>query len=184
MNIKEKLNLNNPQFVVLLIAVALSIYGIVETILHIDAAVPTSKTMFICLSYLVILYYALFGYKVPHGNSLKYIILFFAFMLLNELSLEAGGKYPGLPQDSMLLSVMLTGICIIVVSYLSGRLGRFNKSIFLFTTVLVLLLVRVFLMTNYRTIMFANMSDVIIWFDINMAYVLRYKQHKEAGLES
>ena len=48
MNIKEKLNLSNPQFVVLLIAVALSIYGIVETILHIDAAVPTSKTMFIC----------------------------------------------------------------------------------------------------------------------------------------
>ena len=181
---KEKLKLNTVQTIALCIAIAATAYGVYETIRHIGADVPVSKTMFICLSYILILYYGLYGYKVPHGNLLKYIMLFFALLLVNETTLEASGKYPGLVNEAILLPLAITGICIVIISYISGRLHKFNKNIYLFAIVLVLLVVRAVLMSSYRTIMFSNFSDVIIWLDINCAYALRYKQHKQAGLES
>lgn len=180
----EKLKLNTFQIIMLCIAGLLTAYGVYETIRHIGADVPTSKTMFICLSYILILYYGLFGYKVPHGNLLKYLMIFLALLLVNEVALEAGGKYPNLTSETILLPTSITGICIIIISYVSGRLDRFNKNIYLFTVVLVLLVVRAFMMSQYRTIMFSNFSDAIIWLDINCVYALRYKQHKQAGLES
>ena len=181
---KEKLKLNAFQIVLLCIAVVLTAYGVFQTIRHIGADVSISKTMFICLSYILILCYGLFGYKVPHGNLLKYIMLFFALLLVNEMALEAGGKYPNLSSEAILWPISITGICIVIISYIAGRLHKFNQNIFLFSITLVLLVVRALLMSHYRTIMFANFSDVIIWFDINCAYALRYKQHIQAGLES
>ena len=181
---KEKLKLSTVQIIMLCIAIALTVFGVYQTIRHIGADVHISKTIFICLSYILILYYGLYGYKVPHGNLLKYLMLFLALLLVNEIALEVGGKYPNLLSDRTLIPAAITGLCIVMISYMAGRLDRFNKNIYLFAIVLVLLVVRAVMMSHYRTIMFSNFSDVIIWFDINCAYVLRYKQHKQAGLET
>lgn len=181
---KEKQKYSPLQIALLCVATILTAYGVYQTIRHIGADVPTSKTMFICLSYIIILYYGFYGYKTPHGNLLKYIMLFFALLLVNEVALEAGGKYPNLVSETILLPTTITGLCIVFISYIAGRLDRFNENIYIFTTVLVLLVIRAFLMSQYRTIMFSNFSDVIIWFDINCVYALRYKQHRQAGLES
>ena len=181
MNFKEKLKLNNLQAAFLLAAIVLTAFGIIETILHLGADVPRSKTMFICLSYIAVLYYIFYGYKIPHGNSLKYIMLFFAMMLVNAISLEAGGKYPALDSQKIMFSVMVTGVCTILVSYASGRLDRFEKNIYLFVLVLILLFVRAVIMVHYKTLMYAYLSDMIIWIDIICAYSIRYAQHKEAG---
>ena len=183
MNIKKKLNLNNVQAIAFYATIALTLFGIVETILHINADVPTSKTILICLSYILILYYVIYGYKIPHGNSLKYIIIFFGLMLVNEMALEAGGKYPGLDQHTILLSTTITGLCVIVVSYISGRLDKYEKNSYLFILTLFLLFIRTILMVNYKTIMYTNISDIIVWVDLYWAYALRYAQHKEAGLK-
>ena len=186
MGLKEKLQVNNMQLAVLCVAAALTLFGVVETILHLNAEVPISKTVFMCLSYVVVIYYALVGYKTPHGNLLKYTMWFFVFMLIHNSALGAGGVYhsPDLQNVSMLFSSLTTTLSIAIVSYLSGRLDRFKKSMILCTVVLVLLIVRALLMSNYRTLMFANLSDVIIWFDICCVYGVRYVQHREAGLES
>lgn len=181
MNLRKKLNLNKVQAIAFYATIALTIFGIVETLFHINADVPASKIMFTCLGYLVILYYVIFGYKIPHGNSLKYVILFFAFILVNEMALEAGGKYPNLDSQTILLSTILTSICIIIVSYLSGRLDKFEKNNSLFVIVMILLIARALLMHSYKNIMFSNFADVIIWIDINWVYSLRFIQHKDAG---
>ena len=104
-------------------------------------------------------------------------------MLVNEIALEAGGKYPGLDQHTILLSTTITGLCVIVVSYISGRLDKYEKNSYLFILTLFLLFIRTILMVNYKTIMYANISDIIVWVDLYWAYALRYVQHKEAGLK-
>lgn len=184
MNIKEKLNLNNFQMILLLVAAVLTIFGAVEAILHLGADVPASKTMFVCLSYFAVFYYAFYGYKVPHGNSLKFIMLFFAMILVNSMSLEAGGKYPVLENQTIMLSTMVTGVCTVLVAYASGRLDRFEKNIYLFVLVLILLFVRAVIMVKFKTLMYTNFSDMIIWIDIICAYSIRYTQHKEAGTKA
>ncbi len=184
MNIKEKLNLNNFQLILLLVAAVLTIFGAVETILHLGADVPASKTMFVVMSYFAVFYYAFYGYKVPHGNSLKYIMLFFAMILVNAMSLEAGGKYPVLDSQKIMLSTMITGVCAVLVAYTSGRLDKFEKNIYLFMLVLILLFVRAVIMVHFKTLMYTNFSDMIIWIDIICAYSIRYTQHKEAGLKA
>ena len=187
MNLKEKLQVNNSQLAILCFAVILTVFGIVETILHLGADVPTSKKMFMCASYILILYYALYGYKKPHGNLLKYTIWFFVLLLINGAALGAGGQFQtpaDLSRQAIQFSGMATTFSIAVISYLSGRLNRFKKTVYLFACVLILLLIRSVLMVQYRTLMWANLSDAIVWLDIFCAYVLRYKQHREAGLES
>lgn len=179
-----KTKITKFQIAMLCIAGLLTAFGVIETIIHIKADVPTSKTIIMCLSYLAILYYGAYGYKVPHGNTLKYIIFFFALILVNELALESGGKYPGLAPETTIVPAALTGFCIIFASYVSGRLHKFNRNIYLCSITLALLVVRALLMSGYRTIMFADFSDVIIWFDIVCVYAVRYNQHKEAGLET
>ena len=78
---KEKQKYSPLQIALLCVATILTAYGVYQTIRHIGADVPTSKTMFICLSYIIILYYGFYGYKTPHGNLLKYIMLFFALLI-------------------------------------------------------------------------------------------------------
>ena len=57
---KEKIKLDTIQIILLCIAVVSTAFGVYQTIRHIGADVPVSKTMFICLSYILILYYELY----------------------------------------------------------------------------------------------------------------------------
>ena len=184
MNLKEKFHLNNAQLIILLVAAAVTIFGIVETLLHVNAGVPVSKSLFVCLGFLSIIYYALYGYKVPHGNHLKGIILLFALILVDGLGLEAGRILPGLTDQAVLYSACVTGVCIGIVCYVAGRLHKFNQNIYLITLTTILLIVRIILMLNARMVMFGNIADAIIWVDITCVYAIRYKQHREAGLQA
>ena len=68
---KEKIKLNTIQFILLYIAVVLTAYGVYQTIRHIGADVPVSKTIFICFSYILILYYGLYccSYTINSQSS-------------------------------------------------------------------------------------------------------------------
>lgn len=179
-----KTKLTKFQLTALGIAGLLTLFGIVQTILHLGADAPFSKTMFVCINYVAIIYYALYGFKIPHGNSLKYIILIFALSLVDAVALESGARYTGLVPEKTLISATLTGVCILIVSYVAGRLDRFYKNILLCTIALILLIVRALSMTHYPTIMFVDFADVIIWIDIMCVYAIRYNQHREVGLQT
>ena len=92
---------------------------------------------------------------------------------------------PDMPQInpySRPIQTLATGLAAILVSYISGRLNKIEKNKYLFTVVLVLLAVRAFINVDNRSMMLADINEIILWLDLNCAYMLRFAQHKEAGL--
>ena len=80
----------------LLITLLLIVGGLVITIVK-QTPSPV-RTVLICIGYLLVLYYALLGYKKPHGNILRYTMLFFAiliiFLLVVDPALKSSSAQP------------------------------------------------------------------------------------------
>ena len=68
--------------VVMLVVLALCITGIVLTITGQRKVVPMAREALIYIGYILVLCYAFAGYRVPHGNMLKYTILLFAVLMM------------------------------------------------------------------------------------------------------
>ena len=68
--------------VVLLLVLALCITGIVLTITGQRKVMPMTREALIYIGYIMVLCYAFVGYRVPHGNMLKYTILLFAVLMV------------------------------------------------------------------------------------------------------
>lgn len=164
---------------VCIICGVLTAFGIVSSIIALingsDGLLVRKITNVInILLSVLILYYAFCGYRHPNGNLLKYIILLFAVpMLMSVYSFSLRG----LAGQGVIRAVIIGLIC-----YVAGRLHRVKQNMILMGIVTVLTLI-------FTVSTFANGSStigvfnaLIIWLDICVAYILRYKEHKLAGL--
>lgn len=124
--------------------------------------------------YLVVIFYALYGYKIPHGNMFRIAMLVFAYMLLMTHA-EGVMKYA-------------LFFCAVIVAYMSGRLHKYEECCAIIIGVLTILVVgSVQLFVNnldnatswYYTL--AAFNPVILWGTFSLAYVVRYQLHREAG---
>lgn len=101
MKICKKYGISTIQLIGLLITLLLIVGGLVITI--VKRTPSPVRTVLICIGYLLVLYYALLGYKKPHGNMLRYTMLFFAiliiFLLVVDPALKSSSAQP-LPPDS------------------------------------------------------------------------------------
>jgi len=119
-------------------------------------------------------YYVVYGFRKPHGNSLKYIMLIYASSYLFAVYSNA---QMGRPVGSVCHAAIIGLLC-----YISGRLSRVKQNIINMSIVTAFIL--------YRTISgYVNdgatvgvITHLVIWIDICAGYFLRYKEHKEAGL--
>jgi len=119
-------------------------------------------------------YYAFVGYRKPHGNLLKYIILlatvtrFVGIYLLVEL----GGPWMAV------IRAMIPGLSF----YVAGRLHKVKQNIILLSIITGLILAGTVIAFIKGVTAVGAVTSLIIWVDIFVAYVLRYKAHREAGL--
>jgi len=133
-----------------------------------------SDAVYIVVSVLVG-YYAICGYKKPHGNLLKYIILIFAasclIALYTTVELEMGWM--------AVQFAIIIGLC----CYAAGRLHRVKQNAILMGLVAVITLIRTIAVIAIGDASIGVCTVLILWLDICVAYFLRFKVHKEAGLE-
>jgi len=120
-------------------------------------------------------YYAIQGYKKPHGNLLKLIILAYAASFLILIFQCANN---GFAWGSVTYTITIGILC-----YAAGRLHRAKQNLIFMSILTVLILI-----INIAPLVVGGkptigvFTQVIIWIDICVAYFLRYKEHKEAGL--
>jgi len=162
----------------LIIVGALLIAMIIVSILKISSNLYTSIVRLIVLVSTAL--YVFWLYKKPHGNLLKYII--FLFLLINGLNilfLISVGANPYLEAIRL--------ICLGAICYCSGRLHRINQNKVIFTAVTITL----FVINSVFVINYPEMDIIsriwmysmpIAFLAITLAYITRFKEHKEAGL--
>ena len=130
-------------------------------------------------------YYAISHFKVPHGNLLKY--LFLAFSVIVFVGLINNDTAAALVRKTDYINQILRGIVVISSAYIAGRLDRIKEnSILLIVNAVILLgtsVMNIVAVHETKIIPILYLSSFfILWIDLAVAFILRYKEHKEAGL--
>ena len=188
----------------LMVLLAATAIAIVFLITELTAAMelPTKISCIVsAVICLLALYYGISGYKVPHGNMIRYLLLAFAAAEASEFLLNPGMMKP------MAICLLLTTI---LSSYMAGRLNK-NKECKIIIAVVGIMLIAVWAMHRFmppsmpmgepgpagmemaqmpertdwiRDIFPNDISRFLSWLVLGVSYITRYDEHKKAGLES
>ena len=128
--------------------------------------------------------YAFWGYKKPHGNSLRISFLLFAAFTAARLVI------PRSPIGNETLRYIAEGtlaLSAILISYMGGRLHKIKKNKILIAVVAVLLFASsLIVVTSFPEFNFmrcvSNMTQVICWIALSISYLARFEEHRAAGL--
>jgi len=167
-----------------ILLVIMGILILVELVSSIATADSQNAISSICkvLSLAFVALYGFWLYKKPHGNMLKYAMLFFAateiIRIVQNIQLGYGDIY---------MNVLQIYVIAIVV-YVAGRLNRIEQNKYLLAIAAVAQFAGVglsaFSSVNSVTALrfFTRFSSGILIITLMIAYFTRYKEHKEAGL--
>jgi len=189
MNQKDMAGLKKSNKVAIIIMMVLVAAGIILAIVDL---INTTVFPFSFLSavklmmYLLIAYYGLWGYKKPHGNLLKYLMLVYCFCLLPIIVITTSDIY-----------VILLVITVILISFMAGRLYKFKENRIIAVVVIVLcvssfieqifdpasITAKEVAETGNLMAYFQPLNRIVQWLAICAAYFSRYQLHKEAGLQ-
>lgn len=131
--------------------------------------------------FVLILVYAIFGYKKPHGNMLRWTMLLYAALRIIAIAGLAEAQI-----DSKIIVLAVSGLSALCVGYMSGRLNKGEKNLYWLYIAGALELIGIIIMlpnaTNFLegVAMFTSLFAIIALFG---AYYARYDEHKNAGAE-
>ena len=137
----------------------------------------------VLIEYLLVAFYALWGYKKPHGNILRYTMFAFGFLCMYKFFV------PGKPVTANI--EYIANACIVLAAllivYMSGRLNKIDKNKIIMIVVGILLVANIILMRLTReTFSFGSfvrsLSLPVCWAALCSAYTARFEAHKAAGL--
>ena len=190
----EKRKFTTSELIGIIVLAILSVAGIVCSIigsiqrmgfLYITPGFVAKVIMFIAVAY-----YALIGFRKPHGNLLRAVFILMSLTCLNGVidSSSCMRLYKGDEAKLQTVIIGLDGISILLIAYVGGRLDKIKKNIIPLVLITLAQLVKSILFITLHgswlepMYIIWNFSTCILWFDIAFAYILRYKEHKEAGL--
>ena len=184
-NLKETAKLKQSQVIGLVICIILMVLQIVSQILQLTKAssIRAAVTPIVFLILIVGFgYYALLGYKKPHGNMLRYLFLFYVACCCYFM-LRYVRAYPFFMNAFGMAKI-------VVVAYAAGRLDKVNKNKYIFG-VLILAEIGFAIYSictfagdgrlNFNTFQ-GSISSLLFTVSATLAYIIRYDLHKEAGL--
>ena len=131
---------------------------------------------------LLVLLYAFWGYKKPHGNMLKYTFWVYAIYTALQGTVEIASRSGYVLGDLLVLAGL-------TIAYISGRLNKIEKNIFILIIVGLFLVARtitncvIFPAVFGFTDLFGRLTPIITFAALGFAYVARFEEHKAAGLE-
>ena len=181
-------NKSNGKPIVLIVLGLLTAFGlVVEIITSIRYhAEYTSGSYLNLATYIVacllLFYYAVVGYKKPHGNLMKYLFLLFAICCLGSILTVVAER-----TTLDIIYNYIRGVVVLMTAFVAGRLDRFKQNVILMSIIGILMLatsiIQVLPYLNEDFIgLFSFFTFFLLWVNLMFAYIMRYKEHKETGL--
>ena len=175
-----------PKVVILLLGALSIVMSIVRLLESFDP-----KEIINAVLMILILYYMFIGYKKPHGNLLRYLFIgeavFATFCFWHVGAVMIPDRALSWYDACVLASILL-------LTYVSGRLNKYNENkvllgislifsliadIAISTTILVSLPID---SIKELAALLAPFGKDIMILALGISYISRYKEHKEAGL--
>ena len=131
---------------------------------------------------LLLLYYAIKGYKIPHGNLLKYLFFLFAVSCLGGILSTASNR-----TTIDIVYNYMRGVVVLMTAYIAGRLDRFKQNKIMMSIIGLIMFVSSLIesLPYFGTDIigiFICFTFFILWIDLMVVYIFRYNEHKEVGL--
>ena len=128
----------------------------------------------------IILLYAFFGYRKPHGNMLKFVFFAYAISLALQGTVDIAGRSLYISGDLCILAGLL-------VAFVAGRLHKIEKNKFILIFVGLLIVAKTIVILSVPASfdfirIFGRISPIIIFATLCFAYTARFEEHKAAGL--
>lgn len=135
--------------------------------------------VFFLLLYVILLYYVVYGYSIPHGNLLRYCYFLYSVTMIFNIAFK--------PTTNMPMDIAFS-LFTVSVAYISGRLNKYEKNktlICIITIILVIGIISGIVFGEGKDLStpLVIISQLISWACLNLSYFARYADHKEAGLE-
>ena len=179
-------NKKNTKLIALIVLGLLTAFGLaVEIIMFIrgfsnNSAITNFNMIAYAVTSALLLYYAISGYKKPHGDIMKYLFLLFAICCLSAiLTIRKENS------TNDIIYNYIRGVVVLLTAFVAGRLDRFKQNVILMSIIGVLMLASSFIgISHWTNVFYAlyHFTFFLLWVDLMFAYILRYKEHKEAGL--
>ena len=147
----------------------------------------------IVIIFIVVAYYAAYGYKKPHGDLLRAVFLLFSArnfvaVIRDVLALAEQGIANTTSISFTLWAIIFRGISIILIAYIGGRLDKIKKNIVPIAIVIASHIANLILWNIKHPGVYGlfdilyRSASLIFCIDLVFAYIFRYHEHKEAGL--
>ena len=181
-NLKKSTKIGLIISTVLLAAVLVNEAFVIGKAFSLRAIPPAILAIIDVVMCAIILLYAFFGYKKPHGNMLKLVFFAFAIYLAVQGTIDIATQNFYIAGDLFILAGLF-------VAYVAGRLNKLVKNKFLLFFIGMLIFARaiiIYVTSPFSFGMldtFGLLSQTITFTAIVLAYVARYEEHKAAGLE-
>ena len=175
----KKLNLETNEFIALVAIAILNVLWIACNVITFKGNIPLDAILTYVM-FAIAVYYVVYDYKKPHGNTIRYLFFCHAIFEAALLTINCA-KTPSYLVANNLVTIILT-------TYMAGRLDRYKQNVVFSAIVLVCKCITTcFMLMNSTPIsfvtFFACFGPISKWLAISGAYLARYKEHKEAGLE-
>ena len=176
--IEEKYGLKTGHAIALFVIFILNIVWVVcELIVFNGNMIPEAWLSIILL--LAAVMYACYGYKKPHGNHMRYLLLLNVIFVACLLVL-------GVPEQPTYVTVSYL-VSIISMTYMAGRLGHYKQNLVICGIVLVCSIINTYYVLSFTDTssfiyVFASFGPTTVWLAVAGGYITRFKLHKEAGL--
>ena len=136
----------------------------------------------VAVYYSFVFYYAIAGYKKPHGNMVRYLLLILALYLVTSVIV--------LDERWEISWVILaaSNFAAVFIAYMACRLNKVKKNIFLAVLITALMLVKSFWpmaganLDVYALFVLDRTIPLFMWATVALIYFFRFKEHKLAGI--
>ena len=184
MNLYKKYNLTLWEGIAVFLVMLLVVVGTVNAVSDIIQHGVTWRRCLRLVIYVFLCWYAGIGYKKPHGNLLKYLFLAFDCFVLATVTHILEYNSADMPAQ-VAIRVLLYCVVAVLVPYMAGRLNRIKENKIIGAIALICLLATAVLNMIFSQSsgnFFSSMNTTILGLAVFASYLIRYKQHKEAGL--
>lgn len=181
--IEEKHGLKPAHAIILFVILVLNIIWLVCNLIISNGRLSFFNVLSLLLFIAAILY-ALFAYKKPHGNYMRRLLL--AYDLIGSI------MFVLLCKNQELYLNLTNVIMILLTAYMAGRLDHYKQNVFISIINLVGTIIvsgsQMFSLSNSGRLTFVTFfgyctGAIVCWLAIAISYIIRYKEHKEAGLQ-
>lgn len=191
----RKTKLSTSQLVCAIVQAVLTLVGFticLVTLCQADSSSAIAPGIISVLMYALVIFYCVYGYKIPHGDLMKYVFLVFAFETA-FLTSYYGITNPATTETALIgtaYSVTMFASSV-MIAFMAGRLNRIKENEALGFMALILLVIAgtitAFVLPvitsgefNASTIVMP-FTQAILWGSLFLAYSIRFEMHKRAG---